>query len=144
MSSPCSNSSASGDPSWRASRWAAARPCSPPDLSSRPLYYVHVDERDTSAALGFETSRLPDRPRPEREGKRYDTVRFFVVFTGVDELRVTGIAAEHPDARDRAVGVVVAGDGRQRVSVTGETRSVVFSAAASAVTGIRVYLQGSP
>ncbi|MFJ4336916.1 Imm50 family immunity protein [Streptomyces sp. NPDC088915] len=116
----------------------------PPDLSSCPLYYVHVDERDTSVTLGFETSRLPDRPRPEWEGRQYNTVRFFVVFTGVDELRFTGVAAEHPDAHDRTVGVVVTGGGRQRVSVTSETRSIAFSAAASAVTGIRVYLQGSP
>ncbi|MGV9690175.1 Imm50 family immunity protein [Streptomyces sp. NPDC003444] len=116
----------------------------PPDLSSCPLYYVHVDERDTSVTLGFETSRPPDHPRPEWEGKRYNTVRFFVVFTGVDELRVTGIATEHPDAHDRTVGVVVTDTGRQRVSVTSETRSITFSAAASAVTQIRVYLQGSP
>ncbi|WP_432085000.1 Imm50 family immunity protein [Streptomyces sp. bgisy095] len=116
----------------------------PPDLSSCPLYYVHVDERDTSVTLGFETSLLPDRPRAEWEGERYDTVRFFVVFTGVDGLRVTGIAAEHPDARDRAVDVVVNGTGRQRVSVSSGSRSLAFSAAASAVTLIRVYLQGSP
>lgn len=89
----------------------------PPDLSSCPLYYVHVDERDTSVTLGFETARLPDRPRAEWVGKRYDTVRFFVVFTGVDELRITGIAAEPPDARDRTVRVVVADTGRQQVSV---------------------------
>ncbi|MFE5515180.1 Imm50 family immunity protein [Streptomyces sp. NPDC056529] len=116
----------------------------PPDLSSCPLYYVHVDERDTSVTLGFETSLLPDRPRAEWEGKRYDTVRFFVVFAGVDGLRVTGIAAEHPDACDRAVDVVVNGTGRQRVSVSSGSRSLAFSAAASAVTLIRVYLQGSP
>ncbi|MDX5572598.1 Imm50 family immunity protein [Streptomyces griseus] len=116
----------------------------PPDLSSCPLYYVHVDERDTSVTLGFETARLPDRPRAEWVGKRYDTVRFFVVFTGVDELRITGIAAEPPDARDRTVRVVVADTGRQQVSVAGESRSISFSAATSAVTRSRVYLQGSP
>lgn len=27
----------------------------PPDLSSCRLYYVHVDERDISVTLGFET-----------------------------------------------------------------------------------------
>ncbi|MFC8270417.1 Imm50 family immunity protein [Streptomyces cinereoruber] len=115
----------------------------PPDLSSCPLYYVHVDERDTSVTLGFETSRLPDHPRPEWEGKQHNTLRFFVVFTGVDELRVTGIAAEHPDARDRTVDVVVTDTGRQRVSVTSANRSLAFSAEASAVSRIRVYLQGS-
>lgn len=116
----------------------------PPDLSSCPLYYVHADERGTSVTLGFETSRLPDHPRAEWEGKRYNTMRFFVVFTGVDEPRITGIAAEAPYARDRAVGVVVTDTGRQRVSVTSENRSITFSATTSAVTRSRVYLQGSP
>ncbi|MFB7027725.1 MULTISPECIES: Imm50 family immunity protein [unclassified Streptomyces] len=115
----------------------------PPDLSSCPLYYVHVDERDTSVTLGFETSRLPDRPRPEWEGEQHNTLRFFVVFTGVDELRITGIATEDPDACDRTVDIVVTDTGRQRVSVTSEKRSITFSAAASTVTQIRVYLQGS-
>ncbi|MFE5512103.1 Imm50 family immunity protein [Streptomyces sp. NPDC056529] len=115
----------------------------PPDLSSCPLYYVHVDERDTSITLGFETSRLPDRPRAEWEGERYDTVRFFVVFTGADELRIAGIATEDPDARDRTVDIVVTDTGRQRVSVTSEKRSITFSASASTVTQIHIYLQGS-
>ncbi|MFE2975521.1 Imm50 family immunity protein [Streptomyces sp. NPDC059258] len=115
----------------------------PPDLSSCPLYYVHVDERGTSITLGFETYRLPDHPRAEWEGERYNAVRFFVVFTGVDELRVTGIAAEHPDRHDRTVGVVVTDTGRQQVAVTSGNRSISFSAATSAVTRSRVYLQGS-
>ncbi|MGW8487027.1 Imm50 family immunity protein [Streptomyces sp. NPDC055886] len=115
----------------------------PPDLSSCPLYYVHVDERGTSVTLGFETSRLPDRPRAEWEGERYNMVRFFVVFTGVEELRIAGIAAEHPDTHDRTVGVVVTDTGRQQVSVTSESRSICFSAATSAVPRSRVYLQGS-
>ncbi len=115
-----------------------------PHLSSCPLYYVHVDERETSVTLGFETPRLPDHPRAEWEGKRYNTVRFFVVFTGVDKLRITGIAAESPDRHDRTVGVVVTDTGRQQVSVTSENRSITFSAVTSAVTRIRVYLQGSP
>ncbi|MGW7450464.1 Imm50 family immunity protein [Streptomyces sp. NPDC054787] len=121
----------------------AALYAAPPDLSSCPLYYVHVDERDTSVTLGFETRRLPDHPVPEWAEKRYNTLRFFVVFTDVDELRITGIAAEHPDRHDRTVGVTVTDTGRQRVSVTSEKRSIGFSAAASAVVHRRVELQGS-
>ncbi|MER6314514.1 hypothetical protein ABT237_12195 [Streptomyces sp. NPDC001581] len=102
-----------------------------------------MDERDTSVALGFETPRLPDRPEPEWAEKRYNTLRFFVVFTGVDGLRVTGLAAEHPDGRDRVVRVTVTGTGRQQVSVTSEKRAPALSAAASAVVRTRVYLQGS-
>ncbi|MGW6981341.1 Imm50 family immunity protein [Streptomyces sp. NPDC054932] len=120
-----------------------------PELSSCPLYYVHVDERDTSVTLGFETPQLPDRPEPEWKRGAYNTLRFFIVFTGVDELRMTGIAAEHPDRRDRTVRVTGSGSGgatgtdRLQVSVTSENRSLTFSAAASAVTRTRVYLQGS-
>ncbi len=121
----------------------AALYATPPDLSTCPLYHVHVDERDTSVTLGFETPQLPDHPRPEWEEKQYNTLCFFVVFTGVDELRATGIAAEHPDRRDRTVRVTRTDTGRQRVSVTSDNRTLAFSAAASAVTLTRVYLQGS-
>ncbi|WP_404958535.1 hypothetical protein [Streptomyces sp. 147326] len=65
------------------------------------------------------------------------------MFTGVDDLRMTGIAAEHPDRHDRTVRVRVSDTGRQQVSVTGDHRTLAFSAAASAVTLTRVYLQGS-
>lgn len=109
----------------------------PPDLSSCPLYYVHVDERDTSVTLGFETRQLPDHPRPGWGEKQYNTLSFFVVFTGVDELRMAGIAAEHPDRRDRTVRVTRTDTGRQQVSVTSDNRTLAFSAAASAVTRTR-------
>ncbi|MCJ0869131.1 Imm50 family immunity protein [Streptomyces sp. AP-93] len=116
----------------------------PPDLSSCPLYYVHVDERDTSVTLGFESSRLPDHPEPDWQEGTYNTLRFFVVFSGVDELRMTGIAAEHPDLHDRTVRLTETVTGRQRVSVTSATRSISFTAEASRLDRIRVYLQGSP
>lgn len=116
----------------------------PPDLSSCPLYYVHVDERDTSVTLGFESSRLPDHPQPDWQEGTYNTLRFFAVFSGVDELRMTGIAAEHPDLHDRTVSLTETVTGRQRVSVTSSTRSISFTAETSRLDRIRVYLQGSP
>ncbi|WP_412076496.1 Imm50 family immunity protein [Streptomyces xanthophaeus] len=116
----------------------------PPDLSSCPLYYVNVDERDTSVTLGFETSRLPDHPEPDWEEGTYNTLRFFVVFSGVDELRMAGVAAEQPERPGRTVRVTETAMGRQRVSVTSETRSISFTAEASRLDRIRVYLQGSP
>lgn len=116
----------------------------PPDLSSCPLYYVHVDERGTSVTLGFETSRLPDHPEPQWEAGSYNTLRFFVVFTGVDELRMTGIAAEPPERHDRTVHITGTTAGRRQVSVTSGTRSISFTAEDSRITRIRVYLQGSP
>lgn len=115
----------------------------PPDLSTCPLYYVHVDERDTSVTLGFETSRLPDHPKPEWEEGSYNTLRFFVVFIGVEGLRMTGIAAEQPERHDRTVRVTGTAAGRQQVSVTSGTRSISFTAETSQVAHTRVYLQGS-
>ncbi|MFD9405710.1 Imm50 family immunity protein [Streptomyces sp. NPDC059989] len=116
----------------------------PPDLSSCPLYSVHVDERDTSVTLGFETSHLPDHPDPQWAASRYNTFVFFVLFTGVEELRMAGIAAEHPDSAERVVRVGEASEAGVRwVSANSETRSISFSAAASAVVRTRVYLQGS-
>ncbi|MFJ7775267.1 Imm50 family immunity protein [Streptomyces yangpuensis] len=114
----------------------------PPELSSCPLYYVHVDERDTSVTLGFETARLPDRPEPDWERGAYNTLRFFVVFSGVEDLRMAGLAAGHPDGGDHVL-ISGSGDGRVRVTVTGPARSLGFSAATSAVTRTRVCLQGS-
>ncbi|WP_371618280.1 Imm50 family immunity protein [Streptomyces sp. NBC_00454] len=116
----------------------------PPDLSSCPLYYVHVDERDTSVTLGFETSRLPDHPQSDWEEGTYNTLRFFAVFSGVEELRMAGIAAEHPGRHDRTVRVTEGAAGRQQVSVTSGTRSISFTAETSRLDQIRVYLQGSP
>ncbi|MFE5807671.1 Imm50 family immunity protein [Streptomyces sp. NPDC056491] len=117
----------------------------PPELSSCPLYDVHVDERDTSVTLGLQTAQLPDHPEPEWTRSTYNTLRFFIVFTGVEDLRMTGIASEHPDRHDRTVRVTGAGPGgggRSWVSVTSGSRTIGFSAAASAVTGTRVCLLG--
>ncbi|MCY0928732.1 Imm50 family immunity protein [Streptomyces sp. H27-H1] len=115
----------------------------PPELSGCPLYYVQVDERDTSVTLGFETGRLPDHPQPDWKEGTYNTLRFFVVFSGVDELRMTGIAAEHPEGHDRTATVSETPAGRQRLSVTSPTRSISFTAKTSRITHVRVYLQGS-
>ncbi len=57
---------------------------------------------------------------------------------------MAGIAAEQPDRHDRTVRVTETAAGRQQVSVTSETRSIFFTAEASQVERIRVYLQGSP
>ncbi|MFE5774063.1 Imm50 family immunity protein [Streptomyces sp. NPDC056485] len=111
-----------------------------PGVDTCDFFHVHIDERGTSVTFAFETSQLPANPKPERTEPAYNTLRFWVEFTGVSGLRVSGILAE-------AKRVVRIGDGgrpgRLDVSVTSETRSIAFSASASQVTHTRVYLKGS-
>ncbi|MFJ3914098.1 immunity protein 50 of polymorphic toxin system [Streptomyces sp. 2132.2] len=115
-----------------------------PDLDTCDFFHVHVDERGTSVTFALETSRLPAHPKPEWTEAAYNTLRFWIEFSGVADLRVAGLLAD----AERAVRIEGGGDGggtagRLRVSVTSETRSIAFSAAASRVTQTRVYLKGS-
>ncbi|MYT23064.1 hypothetical protein GTW69_22715 [Streptomyces sp. SID7760] len=111
-----------------------------PDLDTCDFFHVHIDERGTSVTFAFETSQLPAHPKAEWRGSAYNTLRFWIEFTGVSGLRVAGILAE---AR-RTVRISGGGTpGRLDVSVTSGTRSIAFSASASQVTHTRVYLKGS-
>ncbi|WP_405942993.1 Imm50 family immunity protein [Streptomyces sp. NBC_00207] len=111
-----------------------------PDLDTCPLFYIHIDERGTSVTFGFETQQLPPHPKPEWSEQAYNTFRFWIEFTGVTNLRVSGIRAE----TKRAVRII-AGDRADdlQVSVNSETRSIIFSAVSSRVSHTRVYLQGA-
>ncbi|MFB7057700.1 Imm50 family immunity protein [Streptomyces vinaceus] len=113
-----------------------------PDLDTSDFFHVHVDERGTSVTFALETSRLPAHPKPEWTEAAYNTLRFWIEFSGVADLRVAGLLAD----AERAVRIEGGGGGavgRLRVSVISETRSIAFSAAASRVTHTRVYLKGS-
>ncbi|WP_330298998.1 Imm50 family immunity protein [Streptomyces sp. NBC_00503] len=110
-----------------------------PDLNTCGFFYVHVDERETSVTFGFETSQLPSHPKPEWSGKPYNTLRFFVEFTDVTNLRMAGIVAE----AERRVRIGRGASDCLDVAVAGDRREISFSAAASRVTHIRVELQGS-
>ncbi|MET9320505.1 Imm50 family immunity protein [Streptomyces sp. NPDC003038] len=109
-----------------------------PDLNTCGFFYVHVDERETSVTFGFETSQLPPQPKPEWLTKPYNTLRFFVEFTGVTNLRMAGIVAE----AERSVRIAQGTSGCLDVAVVGGRREISFSAVASRVTHIRVELQG--
>nr|WSW47856.1 immunity 50 family protein [Streptomyces sp. NBC_01001] len=110
-----------------------------PDLDTCHFFHVHIDERGTSVTFGFETPQLPEHPKPEWTASAYNTLRFWVEFTGVTDLRVSGILAE----AERAVRITGGVPDHLEVSVTSETRSIAFSASASRVTYTRVYLKGS-
>ncbi|KOU32774.1 hypothetical protein ADK52_00405 [Streptomyces sp. WM6372] len=122
-------------------RWAALYEV-PPELGSCDLYDVHIDERDTSVTFGFETDRLPDHPLPEwgEPGRAYNTLYFSMVFTGVRDLRISGIPAE----AGRTVRIAGTPRGRRQVAVVSGTGSIRFSAAGSHVSRVRVGLRGAP
>ncbi|MFJ2822334.1 Imm50 family immunity protein [Streptomyces toxytricini] len=107
-----------------------------PDLNTCHSFHVHVDERDTSVTLGFETQQLPPHPKPEWTAKAYNTLCFWLEFTGVSDLRVHGILAE----AERSVRITH-GD-TIRVAIHSNTRSMAFTATTARVSHTRVYLQG--
>ncbi|MFK0258782.1 Imm50 family immunity protein [Streptomyces sp. NPDC090445] len=112
-----------------------------PDLSTCHFFHTHIDERGTSVTFGFETGRLPPHPKPEWSGNAYNTLRFWIEFTGVTGLRVSGILAD----AERAVRITEDGTSDHlRVSVVSDRRAISFRAAAARVPHTRVYLQGPP
>ncbi|MEV8531993.1 Imm50 family immunity protein [Streptomyces sp. NPDC051211] len=110
----------------------------PPALGDCLLFSVHIDERDTSVTLGFETRELPTRPKAEWAGTVYNTFVFSVLFPRVAGLSLRGILAEE----HREVSLTPAPEGRIAVSVTGPHRSLEFTAAGARVVGTAVRLQG--
>ncbi|MFF4848193.1 Imm50 family immunity protein [Streptomyces sp. NPDC001194] len=112
-----------------------------PELGSCALHDVHIDERDTSVTLGFETAHLPEHPLPAwgEPGTAYNTLYFTLVFTGIRDLRISGILAE----AERTVRITGAAAGRWEVAVDGVVRSIRFSAAGSRVTRVRAGLRGA-
>ncbi|MEU0899092.1 Imm50 family immunity protein [Streptomyces massasporeus] len=62
----------------------------PPSLDSCEVSYMHIDERDSSATLGFSTKAWPSRPSDEWLEKGHNTLEFYIKFTGVHDLLVDG------------------------------------------------------
>ncbi|MCX4981972.1 Imm50 family immunity protein [Streptomyces sp. NBC_00572] len=108
----------------------------PPNLNECTLEYVQIDERSTSVTLAFETSVLPSNPPPAWADREYNTVEFFLKFTGVKELQVVGWDFT---ARDAAVTLTPFGEG-VRVSVDGAGSHLAFTAEISLLTRTRPYL----
>ncbi|MFD3676147.1 Imm50 family immunity protein [Streptomyces sp. NPDC058613] len=110
-----------------------------PSLDTCDFFHVHVDERGSSVTFGFETARLPPHPEPEWAAEPYNTLCFWVEFTGVTGLRMAGIVAD----AERSVRITGGAPDRLDVTVAGDRREISFSAEASRVTHTRVYLRGS-
>ncbi|MEV7671105.1 Imm50 family immunity protein [Streptomyces sp. NPDC088752] len=113
----------------------------PPPLGACRLYYVQIDERDTSVTLMFETPALPEKPPLTWSGTTYNTVEFYLKFTDVRGLRVTGWEFS---ARDADVTLSPQGGEGVRVTVEAEDSYLDFTASGSALARFRSYLSAGP
>ncbi|MGW1510512.1 Imm50 family immunity protein [Streptomyces sp. NPDC002394] len=110
----------------------------PPNLGSEcDLFYAHIDERGASVTLGFETSVAPSNPPAAWTGEKYNTLEFYLRFTGVKGLRSIGwdSGVRHAEitlSRCEGEGV--------RVSVEGVRSYLDFTASHSHLARTRPYL----
>jgi len=108
----------------------------PPPTDACDLFYVHIDEREDSVTLGFDTRAFPVNLPPEWRGKDFNAFEFHLFFTGVTGLRVTGWGA--PEAKKTAL---TAHDGGHfDVNLGSETSGITFRAAGARLSRTRAYL----
>ncbi|MFI6561551.1 Imm50 family immunity protein [Streptomyces sp. NPDC050534] len=109
----------------------------PPAPDACRLFYVHFDERGNSATLGFETREFPVNPLQEWVEKGLNAFEFYLTFTHLTDLRVTGWG--HTEAQ--RVGLAVDEDGRLLdVTVGSDTSGIAFRASAVRLSKSRAYL----
>ncbi|MGY6023139.1 Imm50 family immunity protein [Streptomyces spinosirectus] len=107
------------------------------DSAGCRLFHVHFDEREDSATLGFETREFPVNPLQEWVEKGLNAFEFYVAFTGVTDLRVTGWGW----AEAQRIEVVAVGGGQAvNVSLGSETSGIAFRASAVRLAKSRAYL----
>ncbi|MFM9610866.1 Imm50 family immunity protein [Streptomyces sp. V2] len=103
------------------------------------VYYVHVDERGTSVTVGFETRNVPSRPHETWRDKVYNTLEFYLLFSGVREFSVSRWSSVEAARVDMAVGA----GGGVSVVLGGEGSGIRFQADSVGVQKVRVYLAAS-
>ncbi|MEU6480699.1 Imm50 family immunity protein [Streptomyces sp. NPDC047017] len=109
---------------------------SPPPFERCDLFYLHIDERGDSVTLGFETRTLPTH-RPEKwTGKGFNAFEFFVVFSGVQGLRITGWGP----SESRAADLTVHGGNLFEVCLGSDESGVTFRASAVRLGRTHAYL----
>ncbi|WP_371791083.1 immunity 50 family protein [Streptomyces sp. NBC_01471] len=111
----------------------------PPALDRCDLFYVHIDERDTSITFGFDTSELPAHPRQKWKEKPFNSIRFFISFTGTSQLHVNGW--ESPGQKN--VGISRDSEDELRVQVASDGSSLSFRAKSASVTHSTAQLTAS-
>lgn len=99
--------------------------------------YLQVDERDTSVTLAFETSDLPTNPPVSWRDREYNTVEFYLRFSGVEHLLITGWDAS---IRDSDINLTSHPGGGVRLSIESTGSHLSFTASTVALTRVRTYL----
>lgn len=102
----------------------------PPALDRCNLFYFHIDERDTSITFGFETRELPERPHQKWREKPFNSIRFFIYFTGTSHLHINGW--ESPGKK--SIDISRCGEDELTVQVTNIASDLSFQAESASVT----------
>jgi hypothetical protein len=106
-----------------------------PPLSSCSLFYFHIDEREVSVTLGFSTTQPPTHPPARWVEKGHNTLEFYLLFSGVEALRVAGWnppACKNFSLESQSGDVVA-------ISITSDGCDVAFQARRMSLTRTRSY-----
>ncbi|WP_443071658.1 Imm50 family immunity protein [Streptomyces sp. WMMC940] len=106
-----------------------------PALSDCFLFYFHIDERN-GVTLGFDTRSIPDRPRPEWVRKNFNAFEFFVTFSQVRELSISGWNS----ITNRSVTLARSTRDGISVRIENSSESISLEAESASVCHSRVYL----
>ncbi|MEV8035210.1 Imm50 family immunity protein [Streptomyces sp. NPDC002742] len=107
---------------------------SPPSAGSCDPFYVHIDERENSVTLGFDTRTFPVNAPAEWHESGFNAFEFHLVFEGVEELRVTGWDA----AAAETIGLTVREDLFEVVLGSPES-GIVFRASTARLARTHAY-----
>lgn len=110
----------------------------PPPTDACDLFYVHIDEREDSVTLGFDTRVFPVNVPPEWREKNFNAFEFHLFFTGVAGLRVTGWGASEA----KVIDLTARDGGHFDVALGSEASGIAFRAAGARLTRTRAYLAG--
>lgn len=108
----------------------------PPELDDCTLDSCHIDERDTSVTLGFDTRRVPDSSIPGSAESQANALEFFVTFMSVAELRISGWTGEVGGT----VSMSRSESGGIAVSIDSSAWRISFQARTALLTRARAYL----
>lgn len=108
----------------------------PPELGDCRLDSCHIDERDTSVTLGFDTRLVPDNAFPGSGESQTNALEFFVTFTSVTGLRISGWGG----AAGGSVRMFRSESGGIEVTVDASAGQIAFQARSAQLTRARAYL----
>jgi hypothetical protein len=107
-----------------------------PNLRECDLFYLHIDERDTSVTLGFDTRLIPDNPLPEWQRSDFNAFEFFITFTQVKELHISGWGG----VTSRSVELSRSTSGKIITRIESPKETISFQADSASLSHSRVYL----